>query len=109
MLPVTADAMLQSITLLAAATDNFSARCVEGVQATERGPELVEQGLMLATALAPVIGYDEAATLAKEAFKSGRTIRALALERGMDAAELDRLLDPAAMTEPGLGRGGGGG
>ena len=109
MLPVTADALLQSITLLAAATDNFSARCVEGVQATDRGPELVEQGLMLATALAPVIGYDEAATLAKEAFKSGRTIRALALERGMDAAELDRLLDPAAMTEPGLGTGAGGG
>ena len=109
MLPVTADALLQSITLLAAATDNFSARCVEGVQATDRGPELVEQGLMLATALAPVIGYDEAATLAKEAFKSGRTIRALALERGMDAAELDRLLDPAAMTEPGLGSGAGGG
>ena len=105
MLPVTADALLQSITLLAAATDNFSARCVEGIQATDRGPELVEQGLMLATALAPVIGYDEAATLAKEAFKSGRTIRALALERGMDAAELDRLLDPAAMTEPGPGIG----
>ena len=62
---------------------------------------------MLATALAPVIGYDEAAKLAKEAFTSGRTIRELALERGMDAAELDRLLDPAAMTEPGLGGGSG--
>jgi fumarate hydratase class II len=109
MLPVTADALLQSITLLAAAADNFSARCVEGLQATSRGPELVEQGLMLATALAPVIGYDAAATLAKEAFKTGRTIRALALERGMDPAELDRLLDPAAMTEPGLGGGAGGG
>jgi fumarate hydratase class II len=64
---------------------------------------------MLATALAPVIGYDAAATLAKEAFKTGRTIRALALEHGMDPAELDRLLDPAAMTEPGLGGGAGGG
>jgi fumarate hydratase class II len=109
MLPVAADALLQSISLLGAATDNFSARCVEGLQATQRGPELVEQGLMLATALAPVIGYDDAAALAKEAFKSGRTIRALALERGMDAAELDRLLDPASMTEPGLGSGAGGG
>jgi fumarate hydratase class II len=103
MLPVTAAAMLESIHLLAAAADNFSARCIEGLVATERGPQLVEQGLMLATALAPVIGYDEAATLAKDAFKSGRTIRELALERGMDAAELDRLLDPAAMTEHGLG------
>ena len=109
MLPVTADALLESITLLAAATDNLSARCVEGLTATERGPALVEQGLMLATALAPVIGYDDAAALAKYAFKSGRTIRELAIERGMDPAEVDRLLDPAAMTEPGLGGGPAGG
>ena len=100
MLPVTAAAMLESIALLAAATRNFSARCVEGLEATERGPQLVEQGLMLATALAPVLGYDEAARLAKEAFRSGRTIRELALERGMAPEEVDRLLDPAAMTEP---------
>ena len=64
---------------------------------------------MLATALAPVIGYDEAAALAKAALKSGRTIRELALERGMDPAEVDPLLDPAAMTEPGLGGGRAGG
>jgi fumarate hydratase class II len=64
---------------------------------------------MLATALAPVIGYDEAAKLAKAALASGRTIRELALERGMDPADLDRLLDPASMTEPGLGAGGAGG
>ena len=109
MLPVTAAAMLESIALLAAAASNFSARCIEGLTATERGPQLVEQGLMLATALAPVIGYDEAAKLAKEALSSGRTIRELALERGMDPAELDRLLDPAAMTEPGFGGGPAGG
>ncbi|MFL5673412.1 MAG: class II fumarate hydratase, partial [Chloroflexota bacterium] len=109
MLPVTADALLESIALLAAATDNLSARCVEGVTATDRGPALVEQGLMLATALAPVIGYDEAAALAKAAFKDGRTIRELAIERGMEPAEVDRLLDPAAMTEPGLGGGPAGG
>ena len=105
MLPVTAAAMLESIALLAAGTTNLSARCVEGLTATDRGPALVERGLMLATALAPAIGYDAAASLAKEAFKSGRTIRELALERGMDTAELDRLLDPASMTEPGLGGG----
>jgi fumarate hydratase, class II len=109
MLPVAAASLLESITLLGAAANNFSERAIEGLRATERGPELVEQGLMLSTALAPVIGYDEAATLAKEALKSGRTIRALALERGMDPAELDRLLDPASMTEPGLGGGVGGG
>jgi fumarate hydratase class II len=105
MLPVTAVTLLESITLLASAADNFSSRAIEGLTATDRGPELVEQGLMLATALAPVIGYDEAAKLAKEAFASGRTIRELALERGMKAEELDGLLDPAAMTEPGLGGG----
>jgi fumarate hydratase class II len=105
MLPVAAVALLESVALLAAAAGNFSARCIEGLQATERGPALVEQGLMLATALAPVLGYDEAAKLAKEALKSGRTIRELALERGMEASQLDTLLDPAAMTEPGLGGG----
>jgi fumarate hydratase class II len=109
MLPVTAVAMLESIELLAAAAANFSRRTVDGLAATDRGPALVEQGLMLATALAPVIGYDAAAKLAKEAFASGRTIRDLALERGMAADELDRLLDPAAMTEPGLGGGPAGG
>jgi Fumarase len=109
MLPVSAVALLESISLLAAAADNFSARCIEGLSATERGPRLVEQGLMLATALAPLIGYDDAAKLAKDALKSGRTIRELALERGMDPADLDRLLDPAAMTEPGLTEGPSGG
>jgi fumarate hydratase class II len=103
MLPVTAVAMLESIALLAAAADNFSARCVEGLAATDRGPALVEQGLMLATALAPIIGYDEAAKLAKEAHRTGRTIRELAVERGIEPDRLDALLDPAAMTEPGLG------
>jgi fumarate hydratase, class II len=105
MLPVTAVALLESIELLAAAAANLSRRTIDGLVATERGPALVEQGLMLATALAPVIGYDEAAKLAKEAFKSGRTIRELALERGLSPADVDRLLDPAAMTEPGLGGG----
>jgi fumarate hydratase class II len=109
MLPVTAVTMLESIRLLAAATANFSERCIEGLEATERGPQLVEQGLMLATALAPVIGYDEAAKLAKEALRTGRTIRELALERGMPADAVDRLLDPAAMTEPGLAGGPAGG
>jgi fumarate hydratase class II len=109
MLPVTASALLESIGLLGAGADNFSARCIEGLTATDRGPALVEQGLMLATALAPAIGYDAAASLAKDALKSGRTIRELALERGMDPADLDRLLDPASMTEPGLGGGPAGG
>ncbi len=56
MMPVAAVAMLESITLLASSARNFAARCIEGLKATGRGPELVEKGLMLATAFAPVIG-----------------------------------------------------
>jgi fumarate hydratase, class II len=109
MMPVTAAALLESIALLAASARNFAERGVAGITATDRGPALVEQGLMLATALAPEIGYDAAAALAKEAFKTGRTIRDLATERGIAPDRLDELLDPAAMTEPGLGGGPAGG
>ena len=109
MMPVTAAALLESITLLAASARNLKVKLVDGVKATERGPQLVEQGLMLATALAPEIGYDAAAAMAKEGFKSGRTIRELALEKGMTPEQLDELLDPFAMTEPGLGAGPAGG
>jgi fumarate hydratase, class II len=109
MMPVAAVTMLESITLLANSAQNFSERCVEGLQATERGPELVEKGLMLATAFAPVIGYDEAAKMAKEAFRSGKTIRQLARERGFSEEDLDRIIDPAKLTEPGLGVGPAGG
>jgi fumarate hydratase class II len=106
MLPVAAYNLLQAIELLAAASDNFAERCVQGLRATERGPEMVERGLMLATALAPVIGYDAAAEIAKEAAKSGRTIREVAREKTqLSEEDLERLLDPEKMTEPGLGAG----
>ena len=83
--------MLESIDAAGGGRARTSApAAIEGLRATERGPQLVEQGLMLATALAPVIGYDAAAKLAKDALESGRTIRELALERGIDPAELDR-------------------
>lgn len=101
-MPLAAYNLLLAIDLLANATDNFTRRCLEGLRATDRGPQMVEQGLMLATALAPAIGYDAAAAVAKEAAESGRTIREVARERtGLSEAELDRLLDPARMTEPG--------
>jgi fumarate hydratase class II len=109
MMPVAAAALLESIELLGAAAENFASRAIEGLTATERGPQLVEQGLMLATALAPVIGYDAAAKLAKQALASGRTIRELALEQGIPAADLDVLLDPDRMTRPGNGGGPAGG
>jgi fumarate hydratase class II len=109
MLPVTAVTLLESIALLSASARNFADRAIRGIAATDRGPALVEQGLMLATALTPEIGYDAAGEIAKEALKTGRTIRELATERGVASDRLDELLDPAAMTEPGLGGGPAGG
>jgi fumarate hydratase class II len=109
MMPVAGFAMLESITLLAAATSNFAERCVEGLQATDRGPELVERSPMLATALNPVIGYDEAAKLAKESMRTGRSIRQLARGRGVSERELNKVLDLGKMTKPGLEGPGGGG
>jgi fumarate hydratase, class II len=109
MMPVAGFAMLESITLLAAATSNFAERCVEGLQATDRGPELVERSPMLATALNPVIGYDEAAKLAKESMRTGRSIRQLARGRGVGERELNKVLDLGKMTKPGLEGPGGGG
>lgn len=106
MFPVAAHNLLQSIELLAASAENFGERCVKGLWATDRGPEMVERGLMLATALAPAIGYDLAAAVAKEAAATGRTIREVAREMtDLSEEELTRLLDPEKMTEPGLGAG----
>ena len=102
MMPVMAHNLLGSISLLAAVSRNFARQCVVGLEATERGPESVERGLMLATALAPVIGYDAAAEIAKEAARTGKTIREVAQARGMPAEQLQTILDAAAMTEPGL-------
>ena len=102
MMPLGGVTALESISLLTNSANNFAARCVDGIEATARGPETVEKGLMLATALAPVLGYDEAARIAKEAGRSGRTIRELAREKGLDEATLDKVLDPATMVEPGL-------
>jgi fumarate hydratase class II len=109
MMPVAGVAGLESITLLAASARNFRERCVEGLKATERGPELVERSPMLATALTPAIGYDEAAKIAKESIRTGRSIRELARERGVSEAALNKLLDVGKMTKPGLEGPGGGG
>jgi fumarate hydratase class II len=109
MMPVAGYSMLESITLLAAAVRNFSERCVEGLQATDRGPELVERSPMLATALNPAIGYDEASKLAKESMRTGESIRQLARARGVKDATLNKLLDLGKMTKPGLEGPGGGG
>ncbi|MAZ63457.1 MAG: aspartate ammonia-lyase [Dehalococcoidia bacterium] len=110
MMPVAAHNVLESISLLAASANNFAEQCVMGIEATDVGPDMLEKGLMLGTGLAPEIGYDAAAAIAKEAAATGKTIREVAKEKSnLSDADLDRLLDAGSMTEPGLGSGGGGG
>ena len=103
MLPVTAYNLLQAIDLLTAACRVFSKRCVSGLEADrEKCESNVEKSLAMCTVLAPEIGYDKAAQIAKKAYESGRTIREVALEvSGLDKQQLDRLLDPRSQTEPG--------
>jgi fumarate hydratase, class II len=99
MLPLIAYNLLQSIAILGGAASNLANQTVVGLEATERGPELVEKGLMLATALAPEVGYDKAAEIAKEAFKTGKTIREIAREQtDLSDEELDEVLDAKKMT-----------
>ena len=101
MLPFAAHNLVQSIEILGAATRNFAARCVSGIRATERGPELVERGLAVCTGLVPYIGYDASAAIAKAAAKTGRTVREVAEETtSLTAEQLDAALDPFKMTEP---------
>ncbi len=101
MMPVMAHSILQSIELLSNGIRAFDEKCLNGLQAdVQRCADLLEQSLALVTALVPEIGYDRAAELAKQAHQTGRTLRELALDDGVAAEVLDRLLDPASMTEP---------
>jgi fumarate hydratase class II len=98
-IPLAAKCLYESLTLLAHAAANFARQCIDGIKATDRGPALVESGLMLATALAPVIGYDQAAAIAKEAAKTGQTIRQVARQKTkLTEEQLNSLLDPAKMV-----------
>jgi fumarate hydratase class II len=101
--PVIAHAMLQSIRLLADAARSFTDNCVVGIRANEaRIHELMERSLMLVTALAPKIGYERAAEIAKAAHAKGTTLREEAIRLGyVSPAEFDRLVRPEKMTRPG--------
>ena len=104
MMPVMAHNLLQSIDLLANATDQFNERCLQGLEADrERCEGLIEESLAMCTALAPVIGYDQAATIAKQAHETGRTVREVAIAEGvLPEEDLKSLLDPRPMTEAGI-------
>ncbi len=111
MMPLIAHNLLQSIEILANGVKLFDEKCVKGIEANvERINETVERSLMLATPLAPVVGYDKAAEISKKAFKENKTVREIALATlDMSKEQLNEILDPSKMVIPGAGAGGEGG
>jgi fumarate hydratase class II len=101
-LPVMAHNLLQSTQILATGTRAFSDKCIVGIVANvDNCTQSVERNLAICTSLAPAIGYDKAAAISKEAFKTNRTVREVALDwDALPADELDRLLDGRTMTQP---------
>ncbi|TWU51115.1 class II fumarate hydratase [Rubripirellula reticaptiva] len=102
MMPVMADTILESVHLLSQGTEAFVEFCLDGLEANEEACEAsVEKSLSMCTSLNALIGYDQAAKLAKEAFASGQTIRELCRDKGILPEEtLKEALDPWTMTEP---------
>ena len=108
MLPVMARNSLESLTYLASSVRAFSERAVKGMTADrQRAESLVEWSMSMVTSLVPVIGYDRAAAIAKQAVHDKKTVRQLCIEEKiLPESELKVLLDPRKMTEPGVGAGG---
>ncbi len=104
MMPVLAQALLESIMLLSNVARTFADRCVKGIEANEsRAKELLEKNPSIATALNAYIGYDSATEVAKEAARDGRSVRDVVEERGLlKPDEIDEALDVRSMTEPGV-------
>ncbi|MCH8964282.1 MAG: class II fumarate hydratase [Planctomycetes bacterium] len=102
MMPMMAHNCLESIRLLGSAARTFAEKCVDGIEVdAERCSELVEQSLAMCTSLVPEIGYDKSAAIAKEAYRTGKTVRQVALDQGvLDEKKLNDVLDPTSMTEP---------
>ena len=102
MMPLMLHNLLESVRLLANGVRVFTERCITGIKPNkERCEALVEQSLAMCTSLAPLIGYDKAAGVAKEAFAGGKTVRQVALEKGvLGEAELNKALNARNMTEP---------
>jgi len=104
MMPVIVRNLLESITFLGRGIDAFVERAVDGMEAnSEKAESYVEWSLSMVTSLAPVIGYDKAADIAKRSIKENKTVRALCEElEVLKPDELERLLDARTMTEPGI-------
>jgi len=104
MMPVLADALLESITLLANMARTFTERCVEGIEANEsRAKDLLEKNPSIATALNPYVGYDKASEVAKQSAREGRSVWDVVEELGLlPADQIDEAMNVRDMTEPGL-------
>lgn len=104
MVPVLVFNLLQSLDILKNAVDVFTEKCIKGIRANrERCSYLVERSVGIITAINPHIGYEEASRIAKKAIETGIPVRKLILEEGiMTEAELDKVLNPYEMTEPGI-------
>ncbi|MFP4149391.1 MAG: class II fumarate hydratase [Nitriliruptoraceae bacterium] len=102
MIPMIARNVIESENLLANVSRVFVDRCIAGIEETGAGTHYVERSLMQVTALVPEIGYERSAELAKKAHRTGQTLREVALEEGVSAETLDRVLDYKAMTEGGV-------
>ncbi len=102
MMPMMADNILESIRLTSKVCEIFVEKCISEIDADEqRCGEIIEQSLAMCTSLAPIIGYDEAAAIAKQAYASGSTVREVAIKKGvLSEQELDEVLDPMSMTKP---------
>ncbi len=101
-MPMMAANLIDNILLLARSADMFVENCIAGLELNEAiATGMVEKSLMMCTSLAPEIGYDNAAMVAKSAFKTGQTVREFVLQENLvDPQRLDELLDPTSMTEP---------
>lgn len=102
MMPMMAQNLLQSIHLLSNVSAIFREKCIDGIEANEeRCRDLIEWSMSMVTSLAPIVGYETAASIAKEAVQSGKTVRTICEEREiLPADELAAALDPASMTKP---------
>ena len=91
--------LLESMKLLGAGIESFTHNCLKGLRVNEENiKQQLNQSLMLATRLAPVIGYDKASEIAKKAHKEGKTIREVVREERIEIENLDELLDPSKMV-----------
>ena len=102
MMPPIASNLIESIDILGNGVRLLNEKCISDIKANEkRAKELVELSLAMVTSLVPVIGYDKAAKLAKDAYSKGKTIRELLKEsRLLSNEEIDRILDPQGMLKP---------